>query len=154
MPLSDSTTASELLLGCRFRVSFITHGDKPVDFQFQKVRGISAEVQTTQQPEGGQNLYTQRLPTGISYGNLVLERGILTAPKLDEEINETLATFKFKTSNVLVMLQNEQGKPVASWFFFKAYPVKWSTSDLDASQGNQIVIDTVELAYTSMQVKR
>ena len=35
----------------------------------------------------------------------------------------------------------------------KAYPVKWATSDLDANQPG-LVIDTLELAYTRMQILR
>jgi hypothetical protein len=34
----------------------------------------------------------------------------------------------------------------------KAYPVKWSTSDLTAEPA--LVIDTLELAYTRMQILR
>ena len=34
----------------------------------------------------------------------------------------------------------------------KAYPVKWATSDLNAEPA--LVIDTMELAYTRMQILR
>ena len=43
--------------------------------------------------------------------------------------------------------------PMAAWLFMKAWPVKWSTSDLDASTPG-LVIDTMELAYGRMQVLR
>ena len=56
-------------------------------------------------------------------------------------------------SNVLVTLFDDRGTPTAGWMFLKAYPVRWATSDLDAKQSG-IVIDTMELAYTRMQILR
>ncbi|WP_293067895.1 MULTISPECIES: phage tail protein [unclassified Moorena] len=56
-------------------------------------------------------------------------------------------------SNVLVILLNENTVPVSSWLFKRAYPVKWTTSDLDAN-ANAVVIDTMELAYVRFQSVR
>lgn len=57
---------------------------------------------------------------------------------------------KFTPSNVLVMLLNEKSIPLSSWLFKRAYPVKWTVSDLDAN-ANAVVIDTLELAYARFQ---
>ena len=54
---------------------------------------------------------------------------------------------------VLVTLLGEDKLPRAAWLFMKAWPVKWSTSDLNASDA-ALVIDTMELAYTRMQILR
>ena len=104
-------------------------------------------------PEGGQNLYTQLVPTGIEHGNLILERGMVVGSPLNVEFNAAMSLFKFAPSNVLVMLFNESSVPVAAWLFMKAYPVQWSTSDFDADQQN-LVVDTLELAYAGMQILR
>ena len=69
---------------------------------------------------------------------------------LNLEFQEAMSLFKFNTGNVLVMLMNEDTIPVSSWLFFKTYPVSWSTSDLNANE-NQVVIDTLELAYQRFQ---
>jgi hypothetical protein len=37
--------------------------------------------------------------------------------------------------------------------FIRAFPVRWTTSDLDAS-GKNVMIETMELAYARMQVVR
>lgn len=142
-------------LAFRFAVTFFVGGavPNPLDVCFQKVSGLSAAVNTMDLPQGGQNLYTQKLPTGISYGNLTLERGMTLASPLNLEINATLSLFRFLPSNVLVMLLNEDAVPISAWFFYRAYPVKWSTSDLDANS-KTILIDTIELAYARMQVVR
>ena len=142
------------IIGMRFGVLFLAGGvlPNPLDIRFQKVSGLSAEVETEAVNEGGQNLYTQRLPKGIKYNNLVLERGMVVGSPLNLEFNATMSLFKFVTSNVLVTLLGEDKTPLAAWLFLKAYPVKWSTSDLAAEPA--LVIDTMELAYTRMQVMR
>jgi phage tail-like protein len=84
---------------------------------------------------------------------LVLERGMVVGSPLNIEFNTAMSLFKFAPSNVLVTLFGEDKVPLASWLFLKAYPVKWSTSDLKAAE-KEIVIDTMELAYTRMQIMR
>ena len=145
----------DLKLGFRFGVFFFAGGvvPNPIDIRFQKVSGLSAEIKTKGQPEGGQNLYTQQLPTGVDYKNLVLERGMVIGSLLNLEFNEALSLYKFHPSNVMVTLFGDDKAPIAAWLFLKAYPVKWSTSDLDASKKN-LVIDTMELTYSRMQILR
>ena len=142
---------SEPIVGMRFSVLFMAAGvvPNPLDIRFHRVSGLSAEVATEPITEGGQNLYVQRLPQGIRYNNLVLERGMVIGSPLNIEFNVAMSLFKFATSNVLVTLLGEDKMPLAAWLFFKAYPVKWSTSDLAAEPA--LVIDTMELAYTRMQ---
>ena len=143
------------IIGMRFAVLFMTGGvvPNPLDLRFAKVSGLSMTVETESLAEGGQNLYTQQLPRNVSHGNLVLERGMVVGSPLNIEFNASLSTFKFVTSNVLITLLSEDGLPMAAWLFMKAWPVKWSTSDLDATTPG-LVIDTMELAYARMQVLR
>lgn len=143
------------IIGMRFAVLFMTGGTvpNPLDLRFSKVSGLAMTVETDSLAEGGQNLYTQQLPRSVSHGNLVLERGMVVGSPLNIEFNASLSTFKFITSNVLVTLLSEDGLPMAAWLFMKAWPVKWSTSDLDATTPG-LVIDTMELAYARMQVLR
>jgi phage tail-like protein len=69
------------------------------------------------------------------------------------EFNIAMSMFKFFPSNILVTLFSEEKIPVAGWLCLNAYPVKWSTSDLDATE-KTVVIDTLELAYGRMQNMR
>ena len=143
-------------LSHRFGVLFLAGGfiPNPIDIRFQKVSGVSTEVQLETINEGGQNLYAHRLPKKMSYNNLVLERGYVTMPSLlNLEFNVAFSRFKFYPSNVLVTKFNESGTPIGAWLFIRAYPVKWSMSDLDA-HANAVAIDTMELAYTRFQIMR
>jgi len=143
-------------LSHRFGVFFFPVGGplpNPLDCRFQKVSGISTEVTTHTIREGGQNLYAHRLPDRVSYNNLVLERGYVIGSLLAEEFNVAFSQFKFYPSRVMVTLFHETGAPIGAWLYLNAYPVRWSVSPLNA-QGNEIVLETMELAYTRFQTIR
>ena len=142
-------------LGFRFGVLFFAGGviPNPLDILFQKVSGLGSSVETSPLEEGGQNLYSQALPKKIKYENLVLQRGLVVGSPLVVEFNIAMSQFKFSPSNVLVTLLDNTRIPIAGWLFMKAYPVKWSVSDLDAD-ANAVVIEHMELTYQRMQVMR
>jgi len=148
-------SVNDLPLSFRFGVFFFVGGliPNPIDIRFQRVSGLGATVSLKTHSEGGQNLYTHRFREAVGYQNLVLERSAALISPLDIEFNIAMSLFKFSASNVLVTLFDDSGLPTAGWMFLKAFPVRWSTSDLDAKQTG-IVIDTMELAYTRMQILR
>lgn len=145
----------DLLLGSRFAVLFFAGGvvPNPVDLRFQRISGLSATVETEDVRQGGQNLYTQKVPRRVGYKNLVLERGFVVGSPLNVEFNAAMSLFKFAPSNVLVTLLGEDALPRAGWLFLKAFPVRWETADLSASE-DRVLVDTLELAFTSMQALR
>lgn len=136
-------------LGFRFDVYFLAAGalPNPLDTRFRRVSGLGTTVETKTYAEGGQNLYRQKLPTGTESENLVLERGIVVGSPLTLEFNSVMTTFQFFPSDVLVTLYDEAEDPICGWLLTKAFPVKWSTSDLDADK-KELVIETLELAYS------
>jgi len=149
------TLLSEPIASFRFGVFFFAAGviPNPVDIRFSKVSGLSARVTTLDVKEGGQNLYTHRLPERVQYENLVLERGLVVASPLNLEFKAAMSLFKFAPSNVIVTLFDDDAEPLTAWMFLQAYPVKWATSDLNAAEG-ELAIDSLELAYTRMQIVR
>lgn len=155
IPKASIDALTGMPLAHRFGVFFLIGGvvPNPLDIRFQKVSGLSAHVETTTVSEGGQNLYTHRLPKKIAYENLILERGFVVGSLLNTEFNVAMSTFKFAPSNVIVTLFSESAVPIAAWMFIKAFPVRWATADLNAGE-DRVLIDTLELAYTRMQALR
>ncbi|MBL8473310.1 MAG: phage tail protein [Rhodocyclaceae bacterium] len=153
--MADLITNMPPPLGYRFGVFFFIGGvvPNPLDFRFKKVSGISSTISTRTLNSGGQNLFSYKLPERVQYDNLVLERGMAVGSPLVIEFNVAMSMFKFAPSNVLVSLLDESGIPLSGWLFMNAYPVKWSVSNLDADS-NQVVIETMELAYQRMQAIR
>jgi phage tail-like protein len=153
--MPELTATEQLAVGFHFAVIFFTGGIAPntLDMRFKKVSGLSSEIETVTYKEGGENLFTHRLPGRVSYNNLILERGLLVGSPLNLEFNTAMSSLQLTPGNVLVALLNADGTPRSAWLFWKTYPVKWSVSDLDAG-ANSIVIETMELAYSRFQGMR
>jgi len=137
-------------VGYHFRVEF-SFLDSDNDTRFQEVSGLSAEIASEDVVEGGENRFTHRLPVRTKYGNLTLKRGLLTSSQLIDWVKHAVesleASDKYKPTDVTVTLLDEAGEPLdETYSFSKAWPVKWSISDLKASE-NALVIETLELSY-------
>lgn len=120
------------------------------DAAFQEVSGLSKEMGVEEVVSGGGNFFKYRLPTGTSYPNLVLKRGITaeTSPLLAwcQTTLEGGVSVPIQTRNLVLQLLNEAGQASITWNFVGAYPVKLATSDLKSQESN-IVIETMEFAY-------
>jgi phage tail-like protein len=146
----------DLVLGSRFVACFFMGGvvPNPIDIRFQKVSGLSATMEMATVNEGGQNLYSHRLPRRVGHGNLILERGFVVAGSpLNHEFDAAMSMFQFAPCNVMITLLDGTAAPLAAWMFLKAFPVRWETANLDASE-DRVLIDTLELSYASMQAMR
>ncbi len=145
-------------MGFRFGVFFFIGGVIPnvMDFRFKKVSGIGVSAGVANINEGGQNLFTHRVPDRLQYENLVLERGIPYMSPLAVEFNIAMSTFTFWPARVMIISFGEHNAPVASWLFLNAYPVSWKTTGLDADGGenNGLLIESMSLAYERMQTIR
>lgn len=132
-------------LGFRFDVRFFKPDGtwNPLDTRFKRVSGIGSTIR----------LGAYQLPEEVTHGNLVLERGLIVNSPLSAKFNTIMSEFKFSPGDVLVSLLDGAGDTISSWLFMKAYPVKWSISDLNADQ-NEVVIESLELAYRRMQPVR
>ena len=145
----------DLVLGFRFGVYFFAGGviPNPLDIRFSRVSGLGSQINTIDLREGGQNAFTHKLPDGVSHENIVFERGMVVGSPLNVEFNIALSFYTMTPSNVMIMLFNGDTDPIGAWLCIKAFPVKWTTSDLNAGE-TSVVLDTFELAYERLQILR
>ena len=115
---------------------------------FARVKGLSREVRVESHREGGVNDYEHKLVTQVSYPIVVLERGLA----LDDLWNWALAAADgiVTRKTVWVRLQDEAGQKAWAWQIESAFPVKWSSSDLDAA-ASQVVMESLELAHHGLR---
>jgi phage tail-like protein len=136
----------EHLTGFYFSLSF--EGES---IAFKEVSGINKEPGIEEVASGGENRFKYRLPTTSSYKNLTLKRAIApTGSKLISWCQSTLnagLAVAIQTKDVSVSLLNNEGKVFKKWTFYNVHPTKYDVSDLK-SQEPQILIETLELAYT------
>jgi phage tail-like protein len=91
------------------------------------------------------------LPGRVSYGRAILRRGLVPA---DNELFEWWRTIEVGTvqrRDVLVRLLDGQHQPVRVWRLRDAWPTALLFSPLDG-RGNEIVLETLELAVESVDV--
>ena len=121
------------------------------DNSFKEVSGLSLELGSEKLIEGGVNNFTWELPTQVSSSNLVLKRGVLSKKsKLIKWIEASINTDYSKAlelKNIVVKLFSAKGKPMITWTFNNARPVKYQVSDFD-SMKNEVLIETMEFTYT------
>lgn len=132
------------LRGFRFLVEIqgITSG------AFMRVKGLSREVKHESYREGGVNEYEHKLVTQVSYGAVVLERGLA----LDDLWKWAMATAdgEVQRRTIWIRLQDEANEQAWAWQIEHALPVKWTASDLDA-QTSQVVMESLELAHHGLR---
>ena len=125
-----------------------------VEASFKEVSGITMEMGVEEIAEGGVNGYKHRVPTTAKFSNLVLKRGLI--PKDSELAKWCTSTINggleeaIQTKMITVHLLDASRKPLQSWSFANAWPVKWAVSDFN-SMNNDIAIETLEFAYNNFQ---
>lgn len=133
--------------GYHFAVYF--HGllPNPVDAGFQSVSGLSVTVNTAEYPEGGENRFVHKMPTGLKFETLKLKRGLKAAPSpLRTWCKQVYEKFAFQPLDLVIVLMNEKHIPLQSWMVVGAYPIKYEISDFNAEEA-KIVIESLELNY-------
>ena len=133
-----------------FRLSFSGISGQS-DAGFQEANGISTELTVEEVASGGENRFKYKLPKQAKYGNLVLKRGLVTldsqlAKWCQDTIYSDLGT-AIQTKQIMLFLLGADNKPLMTWSFINAYPVKFNVSDLK-SQENKLAVETLEFAYT------
>lgn len=151
MPLLENPSFFPVM-GAHFAVYF--HGilPSPVDMAFQNISGLSASIETEAIGNGGANNSQFALPTKVSYGNLILKRGMKPFPSaLSKWCENAFENFIFQPVDVIIVLLNEKHLPVFSWHIKKAIPVKYEFGELNA-ETSAVLLETFELKYQSFKV--
>ena len=87
----------------------------------------------------------RKLPGRVSYTNVVLRRGLSGRTDLWEWFKST-RDGNLQRRNAAILLLDEGRQPVQRWLLRDAWPVRYAFSRLEG-RGNEIVIETLELAY-------
>jgi phage tail-like protein len=140
-------------VGFHFKVEVLGLPANDNDVRFTEVGGLSVELATEEMAEGGENRFIQKYPGRAKYPELVLKRGLLTNSKVIDWIRQCVEQLRIEPKNVDVKLLNEKHQPLLTWHLVKAYPTKWSVSDLSASK-NDVVVETLQLYYQTFTLKR
>lgn len=119
---------------------------------FTEVTGLDIQVEAIEYREGSSPEYSKiKMPGMHKFSNLTLKRGTMAGDsdffKWINEISLTQVTRR----DVVVSLLDETHAPVMTWKAKNAFPVKVQASDLK-SDGNEVAIETIELAHEGLNI--
>jgi phage tail-like protein len=138
-------TDADPYLGCRFTVEIegIQVGG------FAEATGLEMELETETYREGGRNDMVHALPVGVSYGRLVLQRGIADTEVLWRWQSD-VRNGKVIRHTVRLTLCDTEGNPKRDWRCVDAMPVKWSGPELKANEA-QVAVERLELVHNGLR---
>lgn len=137
-------TRTDPLRGFRFLVEI----DGIAVGGFLRAKGLVREVKYESQREGGVNHYEHKLFTQVTHPAVVLERGLA----LDQLWNwaSDVSEGRIVRKTISVRLLDERGGKGWTWHVDNAFPVKWSSADLDANS-SQVLMESVEFAHHGLR---
>ncbi|MGZ5051480.1 MAG: phage tail protein [Methylobacter sp.] len=119
---------------------------------FQEVSGMDKEVQVIEYRHSNSKLFsTIKMPGIVKHGNITMKRGVFVN---DNTFWNWMAEIKLNTikrRTVLIKLLDEEGKVTMQWELRNAWPTKISSTDLK-SDGNEVAVDTLEVAYEDLMI--
>jgi phage tail-like protein len=124
------------------------------DVTFQEVSGLQTETKVIEYRHGNSPLFsTIKMPGLTSVGNVTMKKGIFAKDtKFFDWYLETKKRESFKRRVVVVNLLDEGGNPKMTWTLNNAWPTKVTGTDLK-SDGNDVAVEQVEIAYETLEVK-
>jgi phage tail-like protein len=107
----------------------------------------SLQVETQDINEGGLNEYIHKLPVRVKPGSVTLKRGITKNDELLKWYMQVLqGNMKDATRKVTVVMYDSRLRPINTWTFHRAYPIKWSGPQLK-SDNKAVAIEELEIAH-------
>ena len=133
-------------------------GDAAEQAFFKSVSGLSYETEVVEVREGGVNDTTFKLVGAMKWKNLVFKQGFTI---LNEQQPSNLLKWReqWMTGEAMnrvtgkVTMLNTALTPMATWTFYRGWPVKWEVGELDASK-NELAIETLEVAHEGLKFEK
>ena len=133
--------------------------------EFTEVSGLEAEVEVFEYIEGGNNLFTYKLPGRVKYPNVTLRHGITDTTDLWDwfymVMNRTVEKTKtpkepidpIERKNITLIQYDGSGTKKREWNLVNAYPVKWTGPSFKADE-NAITIEAIELVHQGLTMDK
>ena len=115
---------------------------------FSEVRGISSESQVLEHWVGSQPIAV-KIPGRVSYGNIVLQKGVTSSPELYRWRQRVEQGLDDRRSGSIILLDSTLQEKTR-WNFYGAWPCRYEAPGFD-SRGDVISIETLELCVERVE---
>ncbi len=116
---------------------------------FRECSGLDASQDAIEYREGNEGPTARKLPGLNKYSNITLKRGMSDDIDLWNWYKQA-STGEIKRQSGSIVLLGEDGKAEkARWNFREAWPTKWTGPSFN-STGNEVAIETLEIAHEGL----
>lgn len=123
------------------------------DVKFSEVSGLESETTVIEyRHTDGPIFSATKMPGLASVGNVTLRKGVFVK---DSKFWQWFSEIKMNSVSrraVVINLLDETGAPKLVWTLHNAWPTRITGTDLK-SDGNEVAVESVELAYETLEVK-
>ncbi|WP_080057992.1 phage tail protein [Spirosoma aerolatum] len=130
---------------CLYKVKFVPDLESP----FQDIAGIEAMAQPVMYRSGNSPGKTPSPPKAV----LTLKKGVFSNDTRFWEWYNSIRMNTAKPDKVEIYMQDQLGNTVMTWLVKNALIIKIQAPDLNA-KGNDIAIESLELAHEGIEIKR
>jgi phage tail-like protein len=120
---------------------------------FTEVTGLDMQSEVIEYREGSSPEYHKvKMPGMQKFSNITLKRGTMQG---DSDFYKWINSTNLTTADrrdIIISLLNESHNPVMTWKAKNAFPVKVQASDLK-SDGNEVAVETLELAHEGLNIQ-
>ncbi len=133
----------------RFEVDL---GTELTGIAFQEVSGMDVENQIIEYRKSNSKLFsTEKMPGIVKYGNITMKRGVFPNDNTFWNWYDEISMNTVKRRTVLIKLLDENGDVTMQWQLDNAWPTKITSTDLK-SDGNEVAVDTLEIAHEKLTI--
>ena len=133
----------------RFEVDL---GPSLTKIAFQEVSGMDVENQVIEYRKADSPLFsTQKMPGIVKYGNVTMKRGVFVNDNSFWDWHKQISMNTIERTTVIIRLLDETGNVTMQWTLSNAWPTKITSTDLK-SAGNEVAVDTLEIAHEQMTI--
>lgn len=135
-----------------YAATFLVEVDGLEIGRFTEVSGLQVEVGVETVAEGGQNGFVHKLPSRMTWPNLVLRRGLTQTDNLLQWLGRSSgdgfagAGNKVTRSTAAVTLVSTAGTRLRSWEVDGAFPVRWKGPEF-AVASSDMAMEELEIAH-------
>ena len=123
------------------------------DVTFQEVNGLESETKIIEYRHGiSPVFYPIKMPGLGRVGNVTMRKGIFAKDSKFWTWYSEIKLNTIKRRTVVINLLDETGAPKMVWTLNNAWPTKITGTDLK-SEGNEVAVESVEIAYETLVVK-
>ncbi|RFZ92738.1 phage tail protein [Mucilaginibacter conchicola] len=133
----------------RFEVEF---GDGFGHVAFQEVSGLDVEASVIDYRNSNSREFAPiKMPGLKKYGNVTLKGGVFVNDNTFWDLHTAINMGTVKRRTVVIKLLDENGSIAMQWTLMNAWPTRITSTDLK-SDGNEVAVDTMELAHEGLTV--